>query len=1088
MTARRATSIARPSKRTRLAAMLCPLALAASLATTAQAADRYWTFIGGCGSADWISTTAGSNAQGRFNCWSDSFGGLSGQTFPTASDDVFVLAPGATSTLLVNVAAASRPAFTAVARDITLYGNSSFAAGLSIDRHALSLRSLLIGAEGLSFLGRFDQSAGSVTVGNNLALRAGEYNLSGGTLSAGQIFVRSQTAAARYTQTGGSLVTADIDVRSEFGRDASFHVRGGSVASTAVTLGSALGTGSSAATVSGPGASWNQAGTMLVGSVAAATLDINNRAQVFSASAVIGSSLGGDGVATVADLSTRWTVAGLLTVGNVGNGVLNLRDGGRVDAGSVVLNGKVGNNATATLTGARTLLSTGSVVVGRDRSASMDIVSGAAVGGSFGVLGDKTGINGSVRLLGGGARWSSSSGLVVGQEGSGRIEVIGTALLQSQDAAIGLRAGSAGAVLISGSGAHWQATNAAGTQGTLRVGRGGTGSVTLSAGGTLNTLSSVVGDAYVVSFDLIERGTGTVLLEGAGSLWQTVALTVGNSGSGSFSAGSASRLEAFSVVLGFNPVSQGVLAASGSGTRINIADELQIGVAGTAALTVSGGAALTAGATRIGDVANGNGTVRVEGVGSTWASAQPLVVGRYAQGSFTVGPGGTASVGRLAIGQQSNGVRGTGSATATGLDSKLLVAGAINVGDGGFGTLTVDSGGLIESGALTQAGTLGRVVITSGGTLRSASIGLGDPTRLDWRSGTLHITGNGGVALDGQQLPTLLDLQSGRSLKVDRTLLLGSSSTMLLSGGTLQAGTLRLDGGVLASTGGGAFALQMDAIGTLAAQGQVSARINGGSYGNNTVVATGPLTLGLASRADGFAFGGLLDLGSNQVVLLDSDLAGLGAMTVLRDGAQLATVNGVHIDPGSMLRSFGRSSVQGRVVNDGRVQVESSGLLSFLSNVSGNGDFSGNVRFLAGYDPGNSTAQVGFNGGNLSFGQHAVLTLQIDGIAPGSSFDRLAGIGELGFDGTLVLDFGSGFAAAPGTVLSLLDFRNLTGRLDAAHTVVMGYDVAQLDLSRLAIDGTVSVTAVPEPNASVMWMAGLGMLGFAMRRLRKQPH
>ena len=279
-------------------------------------------------------------------------------------------------------------------------------------------------------------------------------------------------------------------------------------------------------------------------------------------------------------------------------------------------------------------------------------------------------------------------------------------------------------------------------------------------------------------------------------------------------------------------------------------------------MTVSGGAALTAGATRIGDVANGNGAVRVEGAITPWTSTQALVVGRFAQGGFTVAAGGTANV----------------------------------------GTLTVDSGGIVESGALTQAGASGRVVILNGGTLRSASLGLGNPARLDWRSGVLHITGPTGVALDGLQLPSFVELAAGRTLVVDRTLNVGFDSTLLLSGGTLVAGRLQLDRGVLVSTDGGAHALQMDGLGTLVAQGQVGARIVGGSL-RNTVIASGPLTLGLLTHSDGFAFSGQLDLGKQQVVLLDRDVAGLGTETLLRDGAQLVSVNGARLDAGARLRS-----------------------------------------------------------------------------------------------------------------------------------------------------------------------------------------
>ena len=48
--------------------------------------------------------------------------------------------------------------------------------------------------------------------------------------------------------------------------------------------------------------------------------------------------------------------------------------------------------------------------------------------------------------------------------------------------------------------------------------------------------------------------------------------------------------------------------------------------------------------------------------------------------------------------------------------------------------------------------------------------------------------------------------------------------------------------------------------------------------------------------------------------------------------------------------------------------------------------------------------------------------------------------------------------------------------------VVNGFDRANLDLRRLGIDGTLTVTAVPEPAALALWLAGLGAIALRMRR------
>ncbi|MDP3208400.1 MAG: hypothetical protein Q8M65_04555, partial [Rhodoglobus sp.] len=388
---------------------------------------------------------------------------------------------------------------------------------------------------------------------------------------------------------------------------------------------------------------------------------------------------------------------------------------------------------------------------------------------------------------------------------------------------------------------------------------------------------------------------------------------------GSFSAASGSRLIAASAVVGADGALRGVLSATGAGTRIDIAQGLDVGVGAPGTVSVNGGAAFSAGRTLLGFYGSGVGAVSVAGAGSTWTSAHALIVGHSGYGSFSVANGAEVSIGELIIGSIDQGVAGAGSVVVSGSGSRLLVNGPLVVGNPSTGNLSITVGGLVASTGLTSIGANGRIVL-DGGTLRSASVDL-DMTRLDWRSGVLQISGVGGAALGQGGLPTLLQMLPGRTLAVDQTLTISADSALLLSGGSLRAGTVVLQRGLLASTGGGANALQMGDIGLLLAEGQVGARIVGGNVGMHRIVTSGALTLGLLTHDDGFAFGGQLEAtAGNQVVLLDRGLAELGHATLLTDGAQLATFNGARLGADATLLTSGTPSVQGRFVNGGQVR------------------------------------------------------------------------------------------------------------------------------------------------------------------------
>lgn len=1060
-----------------LSLALCPLALAAALATQpAQAATRYWTFIGGCSNADWFGMLAGTNSQGQLTCWAGTPAGTSGLLQPLSGDDAFILAPTATAHLLVNFADASRPAFTGAARDLTMYGNTSFAAGLAMDRSSLAVRGLTLGAASSAFLGRMDQSGGAVTVGTDLSVFGGAYNLSGGSLNAGALNLRGQFTDAAFTQTGGILIAPSVALSGENGRNASFSQLAGSVSSINLNIGNVFGsTGTAAVAISGDSTRWDNNGSTLVGNLGSGRLDITAGARASTGTVVIGNAAGGLGQVTVSGAGSTWTVGGLLTIGNGGHGTLLALNGGTVIAASVVLNGLApppGQPALAasTLQGAGTVFeATNALVVGRSRDALLEVSDGATLRNDFGVLGEAASISGGVRLSGsGGASWTNNTSLVVGKAGRGNVEVGAANTLRSVATTLGQDAGSYGLVKLSGAQAAWINT------GELIVGDSGEGGLQLLSGSNaqLQSASAVLGKAA--------SGVGDAVVFG-GTGWQNSGnLVVGDAGTGAIRVSQASLMRSADVVVGRAVGGWGSLTTLVQGSRLDIAGSLVVGSQGEGNLFIGEGATGASGSAILGEQLNSVGVATIDAAGTQWQNAGALVVGRAGAGTLTVDHGGSVLTGSTVLGAFPVG-NGTVNVQGAG---QLNVNGTLDVGLNGRGRLNIASAGAVTvSGATNVA--VGSQIVLDGGSLHSGVVGLGDPARLDWRSGVLHVTGAGGAALDGVALPATLNLLPGRSLQVDQTLWLNADSNLLLSGGSLQVKNLSLQNGVLASTGGGVHALDMDQIFLLTGQGQVAAAVRGGSAASGTITADGgPLTMGLLSRSDGFEFGGVLASYGQQVLLLDRDQAGLGSITALFNGAQLATVNGAVLAAGGLLESQGGSSVQGLFVNNGRVFVP-DGTLSFVNDVRGRGSFAGSVRFLAGYSPGDSTAQVTFGHGSVSFGTGARLTLEIDDSTPGTGFDQLLDIASLSFDGTLALDFGGVFSIGGGGTLTLLDFDAFQGRLDASHVQISGIDAGRVDISRLGIDGSISITAVPEPASWALWLAGLGLSSAQLTRRRR---
>ena len=331
-----------------------------------------------------------------------------------------------------------------------------------------------------------------------------------------------------------------------------------------------------------------------------------------------------------------WSIAGSLTVAN---GQFTMRNGGRITSGDVLLGTAAASNAQVTIDGATSswgfggklylgyagnsnaymTLKNGAVLplehdtfIGEGGYGSLVINSGSQVqvsggtGVNFGV-GDLAGSQGGVIVNGQNSLLKLITA-VVGASGSGGISVSGGGTLNSELMELGLAPGAGGSISISGGGSSW--TNIDNTV----IGRQGTGTFTVDSGG-LFVASSAFGGA---SFILGQQN--------------------GSSGSAGVSdAGSLIDLRKVKFVMGSLPGSNGSISAQSQGV-LALGPDTVIGDAGTGALYIYFGGQVTFTQTdavnlTLGNTSGSSGTMVVNG--SSFADSLPIIIGKAGAGSFS---------------------------------------------------------------------------------------------------------------------------------------------------------------------------------------------------------------------------------------------------------------------------------------------------------------------------------------------------------------------------------------------------------------------------------------------------------------------
>ncbi len=385
-------------------------------------------------------------------------------------------------------------------------------------------------------------------------------------------------------------------------------------------------------------------------------------------------------------------------------------------------------------------------------------------------------------------------------------------------------------------------------------------------------------------------------------------------------------------------------------------------------------------------------------------------------------------------------------------------------------------------------------------------------------SNSSYTLSNGSLTLNGSSGAATVTVSSGTQ-SINTPMTLASNANFAINGGALLLNsTISGSGGFTKSGSGGLTLPQANTLsstgsiavaqGTLAAPFGISngrggitlaagATLQAGETvkraiaGVGTVTATNDLTIGNSQQTGQFNQGGspgvsgILNVGSNAVILLSADAAVLGSQTNIGPGGSLTALNGIQlgnptsVDATKVLTATGTATINANVVNNGLVNGP-TGVgqeLTFTQAVKGAGSTTGNVEYQASYHVGNSPDAVSVQ--NVLLDPTNTLILELGGTSPGSGYDQLDISGLATLNGTLDLELLDGYTPAIGDSYDILNGPT-TGRFAQINTPALP-NGEQWNTSNLYTNGTVSVT--PEPSTLALFAAAaIGLAAYGWRR------
>ncbi|MGB2821297.1 MAG: hypothetical protein WBF17_09975, partial [Phycisphaerae bacterium] len=455
----------------------------------------------------------------------------------------------------------------------------------------------------------------------------------------------------------------------------------------------------------------------------------------------------------------------------------------------------------------------------------------------------------------------------------------------------------------------------------LYVGWAGRGELLIEDGGTVTSWATFIGNHTL-------GGRGIVTVSGSGSvLDNSTGIYVGYDGAGAADDGTlivdkGGRVSSGAGYIGHGPAStdNAVTVGGRDSTWTTNGDLLYVGYHGSGELSVEDGGRVSTGEVSIGRFDDSAGSaVTVTGTDSTWdTDGESFTVGYQGSGTLTVENGGlvTSGAGYVGLNATSSGnaviVTGTGSTWDTNGDEAI-------VGFDGSGAITIADGGSIVSGA----GYIGHFsasvgnVVTVTGASSTWDTG-GNDLYVGYRgSGELSVE-DGGHVITGEAAIGYSGDSTGNAVTVTGTGSTWDTNGESLTVGYHGSGTLSIENGGLVSSGLsylGRFELSTGSTATVSGTGSTwdtnGAHMVVGDQGSGTLIIEG---------------GGLVTSGVGYVGL-NATSSG-NAVTVTGDGSTWDT-NGYEVIVG-----FDGSGAI--TIADGGSIVSGAGYIGHFSASSGN--------------------------------------------------------------------------------------------------------------------------------------------------------